>query len=289
MSSDEVVLSGTKAIRLLELEDFPRDNVFGARFYDGNDDGIDERIIRFSEGIIVTEKREISNNWLRKNNAELIFTNPNPALDKLVVSTKTANEKIIQNLDDELKMLGVPSHKLIANEDEKIFVLKALKLGRPPNTADRTKFFLIIKKSEDLHWASKVFADWLGKIEQNNYRDPVGRLHLSYTLRHSGRLKEAIKVSNVVEFSYEQFQCPKNIMAILATIRAAVFLDIFELHRDPQLLFYARKTINKSWAINKSDEASQVYNRLDAFEREVSRDKYIEKVNNAYVDWASWV
>ena len=62
-----------------------------------------------------------------------------------------------------------------------------------------------------------------------------------------------------------------NLLAVLATIRAATFLDIYELHNDKELLSRSRKTIDKAWAISKNQngslhEASLVYKRIEAFE-----------------------
>jgi hypothetical protein len=66
-----------------------------------------------------------------------------------------------------------------------------------------------------------------------------------------------------------------------------VFLDIYELHRDKELLRVCGITLNKSWANKKSPEASLVYKRLEAFERGIEKDEYRDKVNAAYVEWAS--
>ena len=87
-----------------------------------------------------------------------------------------------------------------------------------------------------------------------------------------------------------RFRCPPNLLAILATIRAATFLDIYELHNDKELLFRSRKTIDKAWAISKINgslhEASLVYKRIEALRHWSLR--LCGKVNKAYSDWADW-
>ena len=48
MLDDEIIVSGSKAIRLLSLPNFPKANLFGAEVYDGNDAGATEPVDRKS-------------------------------------------------------------------------------------------------------------------------------------------------------------------------------------------------------------------------------------------------
>ena len=66
-------------------------------------------------------------------------------------------------------------------------------------------------------------------------------------------------------------------------------LDIFELHNDPEILPVAQKTLGKAWANQKSQEVASVYKRLDALKRIVEDQNYKKRVDDAYVDWASWL
>ena len=77
-------------------------------------------------------------------------------------------------------------------------------------------------------------------------------------------------------------------MSMIATTRAATFLDIFEKHSDPELLRLAKATAGKAWANKKTDETSLVYQRLDKLKREMEEINYKTKVSRAYADWADW-
>ena len=94
-----------------------------------------------------------------------------------------------------------------------------------------------------------------------------GQNHVKSWRIHIKKDLKQIAITNVVEFPKERFKCPPHLISILATIRAAIYLDIFEKRNDRDLLVLSRKTVNKAWAINKSDEASNVYQRLQKFER----------------------
>lgn len=142
--------------------------------------------------------------------------------------------------------------------------------------------------SANFNWCSRFFERWLIAVEEDNGPEPIGRMHLAYVFRQTGLLKKALEVTNVVEFPRERFKCPPHLMSILATIRSAIYLDIFEKCNDRDLLVFSRKTVNKAWAINKSDEASNVYQRLQKYERLVESQDYILKLDKAYSDWAKW-
>ena len=86
-----------------------------------------------------------------------------------------------------------------------------------------------------------------------------------------------------------RFKASPHLISIIATIRAASLLDIFELHNDPEILPIAQKTLGKAWFNNKSQEAASVYKRLDALKRIVEEQNYKKRVDAAYVDWASWL
>ena len=145
-----------------------------------------------------------------------------------------------------------------------------------------------MQKSQQISIGALAFERWLLTVEKDNGPEPTGRIHLAYVFRQTGLLKQALQVTNVVEFSSERFKCPPHLMSILATIRAAIYLDIFEKRNDRDLLVLSRKTVNKAWAINKSDEASNVYQRLQKFERLIDSQDYKQKIHQAYQDWSDW-
>ena len=113
-------------------------------------------------------------------------------------------------------------------------------------------------------------------------------MHLCYCFRHTRQLEKSVKTSVVIETG-GRFKASPHLISIIATIRAASLLDIFELHNDPEILPVAQKTLGKAWANNKSQEEASVYKRLDALKRIVEEHNYKKRVDTAYVDWARWL
>ena len=284
----EKTLTGTMAIRLIEQPDFPERNVFGALFCEGKDDSDDEMVIHFKDGFIFTEQNRYAVSILKKELAELIFPEPSKELIALIDSLKSIGEKRQETVDNQLASIGFPVNLGVASLEEKEFIWSLIDADTVPSASHRSTFFELAKKSTNLNWCSRFFERWLLAVEKDCGPEPVGRMHLAFVFRQTGLLKQALKVTNVVEFSRERFRCPPHLMSILATIRAAVFLDIFEKCNDRDLLVFSRKTVNKAWAINKSDEASNVYQRLQKFERLVETEDYKKRIDQAYSDWAEW-
>ena len=113
-------------------------------------------------------------------------------------------------------------------------------------------------------------------------------MHLTYFFRHAGRFKEAIKTSNVFEFPYSKLRCNDRLRAVIGTIRAATFLDIYDYHEDKDILSIARKTAGKAWANGPSEELRGVYQRLENLERDQSANSYKRRLKQAYSDWKDW-
>lgn len=284
----EKTLSGSEAIKLIEHPDFLKSNFYGAVFNEGKDDSEDEKIISFQDGFIFTESRKYGLQILQKGNAELIFPDPSIELLDLISSLKSVGERRQETVDNNLASIGFPINIGTVSLEKKEFLWTIIKNKNIPSQSDRSTFFEIAKKSTNLNWALRFFENWLRVSEKESQPEALGRMHLAYIFRQIGLLKQALQTTNVVEFPRDRFKCPPHLMSILATIRAAIFLDIFEHCNDRELLIFARKTLNKSWAINKSDEASNVYQRLQKLERYIETEDYKEKIDKAYLDWASW-
>ena len=65
--SEELALTGIKAINLLNCDDFPEENLFMAEFYNGNEEGTTEVIKCFKELI----KKKLDINLIIIGNGEL--------------------------------------------------------------------------------------------------------------------------------------------------------------------------------------------------------------------------
>ena len=71
MLDDEIIVSGSKAIQLLSLPDFPRANLFGAEVYDGNDACVTEPVLNFDNGEITTAEKIYPLNWFNNSGLEI--------------------------------------------------------------------------------------------------------------------------------------------------------------------------------------------------------------------------
>lgn len=288
MVFEEKTLTGTMAIRLIEHPEFPESNLFNALFNEGKDESLDEEIISFNDGFITTIYSKYGLKILHKENAELIFPEPSSKLLGLIDSLKSVGEKRQETVDNHLASIGFPINLGVASLEEKEFIWSLVDTESVPSASHRSTLFELAKKSTNLNWCTRFFERWLLAVEKDNGPEPIGRMHLAYVFRQTGLLKKALEVTSVVEFPRERFRCPPHLMSILATIRAAVYIDIFEKCNDRDLLVFSRKTVNKAWAINKSDEASNVYQRLHKLERLIETEDYKKKIDQAYKDWADW-
>ena len=288
MLDDEIIVSGSKAIRLLSLPNFPKANLFGAEVYDGNDAGATEPVLNFNNGQIATAAKVYPLSWFNRSTSELIFTKPSRQLHELLRGTVTLGEARIETVNDQLKAIGFPVTVSTVELEEREFAVKVMESDAVPSQRERSKFFDIAKRAEPMHWAVRHFERWLLNIERGERFDPVGRMHLCYCFRHTRQLEKAVKASVVIETG-GRFKASPHLISIITTIRAASLLDIFELHNDPEILPIAQKTLGKAWFNNKSQEAASVYKRLDALKRIVEEQNYKKRVDAAYVDWASWL
>ena len=285
----ELILTGAKAINLLKHSTFPSENIFRAKFYDGNDEGREDEIIRFSDGFIFTKRQRYSFEKLRSDDIEIIFPEETSELLNLIKQSTPEAERIIHNLDLQIKKLGCPVNLKDTKIDEKKLLVKLHNPDWIPSPFERSKIYQVAQKSGKYAWWTPYFDRWLKHVESNGMPEPRGRLHLAYLFRHSGRLQSAISVTNVVEFSRHHFHCPDEYMSLLCTLRGATFLDIFDLHNDADILKITRKTLNKAYAIKQVEEVRQVYRRLSKAESYVSDLNYKTKLNEAYAHWKSWI
>ena len=288
MLDDEIIVSGSKAIKLISLPDFPRANLFGAEVYDGNDAGVTEPVLSFNNCEIATAERIYPLSWLNRSTSELIFTKPSSHLHELLRGTVTLGEARLETANDQLKAIGFPITVSTVELEEREFALNMMESDAVPSERERSKFFDIAKRAEPMHWAVRHFERWLLNLERGERFDPVGRMHLCYCFRHTRQLEKAVKASVVIETG-GRFKASPHLISIIATIRAASLLDIFELHNDPEIFPIAQRTLGKAWFNDKSQEAAAVYKRLNALRRLVEEQNYKKRVDTAYVDWANWL
>ncbi len=286
----EYILEGKKAFQLLKSNILNENLIYNSILYDPISDK-EIQIQKFEEGQFISENSKFPIDWLCLRDRELIFTENIDKIRLIVETNKTPIEKkedIIKNFFKE-NNLSFNEKKL--SQKEQNILIKLSQLKSFPSEYDQQLFFDVIKKvskenNKILFWSSKFISNWLNEREQFiGKAHGLSRFQLTYIFRHTGELFKALQTSNVVELSRDKFECHPDLIAVICTVRAATYLDIFEFHNDTELLERARLTINKSWAIKKSSEASLVYKRLDKLKGEILKENYIRSINKAYKDW----
>ena len=288
--SEEKEIDGFKAKELILSGLISLSDIKGSILYDESKDIEMEILDYIDQKFITKDNTSITLDWLNVGKKQLIIVEPSEEFLSKIEASKTPYQKKLEALQVSLGEIGHDGIRRL-NIEEQEYLNSLLKLDRSPTLNEREKFFEIAKKTQKYIWSSNIYSRWLREIEKINKIQPdaLGRMHLTFFFRHSGRLKEAIKTSNVFEFSYSKFSCDDRLRAVLGTIRAATFLDIYEYHYvDKEILFIARKTAGKAWANYKSEELSGVYKRLQHFENELSSQSYKKRLNQAYSDWIDW-
>ena len=106
--SEELALTGIKAINLLNCADFPEENIFKAEFYNGNEEGTTELIKCFKDGYIFTLENKYAYTHLKSGDRELVFPNSSQELMGLVDKSTPLSERLEQKTNEDLKSNGIP-------------------------------------------------------------------------------------------------------------------------------------------------------------------------------------
>ena len=261
--------------------------------YDNNKD-TEYKITGVENNGFLTNEGMLPFDWLIVGDRVLVVENDqNAKITEDAVKTPVERKK--DKLLDKALSLGLPPDKCGQVPFDNLE--NYLKIFNPtaPSQFDREQAFEVSRKYALNYFSVLAFEKCLYDIEKKlGSPDPQARFHLTYMFRHTGKLRECIKCSNVVEYPRSRFHCKPSLLSVIATVRAACFLDIFEMHFDAELLKVAKKTIDKSYAISKSsgtslEEVSLVYKRLDKCRDEINRVNVVRRVNEAYKNWSDWL
>lgn len=169
----------------------------------------------------------------------------------------------MNNVNIRLQAIGFPIAANTTTLEDREFVLRLTEVAAVPSPAERSRFFEIAKASASLNWCSRFLEEWWKKLRDGVASEPEAIMHLAYVSRNTGRYRDAITITNVVEFGADRFRCPPRMIAIGAA--------------------------GGAWAENTgSPEASAVYQRLDRLKREMEEENYKARVDQACADWADW-
>ena len=261
--------------------------------YDNNKD-TEYKITQVNDNSFLTEEGRLPFDWLTIGDRVLVVKNDQNA--KMIEDAiKTPVERKKDKLLEKALSLGLPPDKCSQMPFDNLENYLKIFNTIVPSQFDREQAFEVSRKYSLNHFSVLAFEKCLNDIEKKlGSPDPQARFHLTYMFRHTGKLRECIKCSNVVEYPRSRFPCKPGLLSVIATVRAACFLDIFEIHFDAELLKVAKKTIDKSYAISKSsgaslEEVSLVYKRLDKCRDEINRVNVVRRVNEAYKNWSDWL
>ena len=164
--SEELALTGIKAINLLNCDDFPEDNLFMAEFYNGNEEGTTEVIKCFKDGYIFTLENKYAYTLLKSGDKELVFPNTSAELVGLINKSTPLSEKLEQETNEALKSSGIPDPFLKFEFKKKKLLLKAIQGTKPPTEYERSQIFEIIKRDGYyISWWVPFYEKWLKQIE----------------------------------------------------------------------------------------------------------------------------
>jgi CRISPR/Cas system type I-B associated protein Csh2 (Cas7 group RAMP superfamily) len=146
-------------------------------------------------------------------------------------------------------------------------VLVAYANGKWPGASNLNSAYRILRNLDASAVGCRLFSLWDEMSFQNSSRpDASTRIKLVYFVRHTGDAKRADQLTAFIEDGSDLGAIETEQHAILATMRAAILMDLYEAHPDPLLLRRARKLADRAWALSPSGETSRVYDRLRRLE-----------------------
>lgn len=184
-------------------------------------------------------------------------------------SLKTDGERRIDAAKQELRALGFPVAKLVNASDAfvALAMMKDFQSARLPTPEQQADRYDVIRRSSLHSLGAKIIRQWhVSSLKLTSTMDGSVVIKLVYCLRHSGQLDQALETVDDALNRNARISLFQMQKAILATERAAVLLDLYEIRREPELLVEARRSAGMSFAISQSDEVRAVYQRLRKLE-----------------------
>jgi hypothetical protein len=199
---------------------------------------------------------------------------PGTPLRHEIDASKTPAQQQLENAQHRLREFNINPAK-IGNSDDVYVICDALEDYRDetiPNKNQRDERHGALKRADLNRIGAKIADQWYkGSSAVGEVIESDICIKLTYFLRHSGQLDKALTITNAIEQQSSMFKLSPNEKSVLATMRAAILLDLYEVHGDGDLLIQARKFSGMAWAISQSDEVSMVYNRLNKLEGNFNR------------------
>jgi hypothetical protein len=188
---------------------------------------------------------------------------------------KSPLEKERETAERFLRSRGISTAGIASSND--LFLLVAAaeddQDSRLPTRQEQDNRYEAFKRSSLLREGAKIIERWMAlALQQGNAIDGSILIKLAYCLRHTGNLERALDCTSAITAPTPRIQCFGMQRAILATERAAILMDFFEVTRQAEYLADARRTAGMAFAIYASakihsPELDAVYDRLRSLER----------------------
>ena len=198
-------------------------------------------------------------------NGEIIDPRPDAPLIGAIGAQWTAGEVLERDLRAELGQAGIDADRLASDEDRRAVLafLRAISTCKLPGAEERHRFYRALSAGGEIGLArigARVFAELAGQHQVAGKIPDDLYWRWAWFLRVSRQLHEAISVSDTLHSGKLKDQSARK---LLATIRAATLLDLFESISETKWLTLAERAAKIAYAISPTDaEVKMVHRRL---------------------------
>ncbi len=194
---------------------------------------------------------------------EIVETRPDAPLASAIAARWTPGERRERQERAELEQAGIDADQLASGDDRRavLAVLRAMAAGTLPDPEQRHRFCAALGTAGEPRLA-RSGAHLLAQLAEQ-FR-PAGTVpddlywHRAWLLRTAGQLREAVSVSDALHLGLVKDQGARR---RLATIRAAVLLDLFEATSEAKWLGLADRAARVAQAIAPTEEEVKAVNR----------------------------
>jgi hypothetical protein len=204
------------------------------------------------------------------------ITDPRPAapLVGAIAAQWKPDERREREERTELARAGIDTDRLPSGEDRRaaLAFLRKLAAGELPSLEQRHRFYLALSAAGDPGLArvgASVFAQLAEQFTAaGNIPDDL-YWRRTWFLRTSGQLREAVSFSEALHLGQVKDQGARK---LLATVRAAVLLDLFDATGEVKMLSLADRAARVAYAIAPAEEeVKAVYGRLQTMRAQAGR------------------
>jgi hypothetical protein len=244
----------------------------------GLDDGTSEDAVPIVA--VDTERKSVTLDGGRRlllsgvRDGEIIDPHPNAPLVSAIAAQWTPAERQDREQRAELARVGIDADRLPSGEDCRAVLafLRMIESGEVPNLEQRHRFYIALSAAGEAGLArvgARVFAQLAEQFATAGTVPDDLHWRRTWFLRASGQLREAVSVSDGLHLGQVKDQGARK---LLATIRAAVLLDLFDTTGDAKWLGLADRAARVAYALAPAEEeVKAVYRRLQSMRAQAGR------------------